>query len=73
MTYIDNKEFQMIFLKNRINIINYKEIIVVEDTRISLRYEKGMVVILGKQLTINKLLEEELLITGEIENIELRG
>lgn len=73
MTYIDDKEFKLTFLRNRLNIVYYKEIITVEQTRISISYDQGTIVVHGKNLTINKLLEQELLITGEIETIELRG
>lgn len=74
MTYIDDKEFKLTFLKNRLNIVYYKEIITVEQTRISISCDnENTIIVHGKNLTINKLLEQELLITGEIETIELRG
>ena len=41
-----------------------------EDNRISVKYSNGTIIIKGNNLSINKLLEQEMLITGDIKSIE---
>ena len=69
--YIKDNEFKATILREKLNIVNYIEIIIMERTRITIKYDKGLLVIKGNDLTINKLLEQELLITGSIKSIEL--
>jgi sporulation protein YqfC len=56
--------------EGKINIINYIDIITLEDNRISVKYEKGIIIIKGKNLALNKLLDREILITGKISSLE---
>lgn len=70
--YIVEEEFKIIIFKNKISIQNYKEIGSIEDEKIIIRHDDGVLIILGKSLSIKKLLEEELLISGEINKIEFR-
>lgn len=69
--YIFDKKFTMNIFENKINIVNYIDIITLEDTRISIKYEKGILVIRGNNLSVNKLLDGEILITGDFKQIEL--
>jgi len=71
-SYFIDEEFQIIYLPNQIDIINYQEIDSFDDEKIRIRYKEGVLVIGGKNLSINKLLEDEVLIGGKIEKIELR-
>ena len=59
-------------MPNQIDIINYQEIDSFDDEKIRIRYKEGVLVIGGKNLSINKLLEDEVLIGGKIEKIEFR-
>lgn len=65
-----DKTFKIIILKNKINILNYKEILIFEDEKILIDTKEYLIKIKGKNLTINKLLNKELLIEGEIKIIE---
>ena len=47
--------------------INY-----MEDEKISLSYHSGTIVIKGENLRVQKLLDNEIVIVGEIENIDFR-
>ncbi len=71
-SYFIDEEFQIIYLPNQIDIINYQEIDSFDDEKIRIRYKEGVVVIGGKNLSINKLLEDEILICGTVEKIEFR-
>lgn len=69
--YINEDSFKINIYKNKINIVNYLDIITLEDNRISLKYQEGMIIIKGNNLSVNKLLDNEILITGEIKSVEL--
>lgn len=70
--YILDEEFQILYLKEAVNIKNYLKINYMERERVSLTYSKGTVVVYGKNLRIKKLLDSEILIEGNIETIELK-
>ena len=67
--YINDKKFSMIFKYNKLNIINYSEIIDFSSTLISVRFEDSIYHIEGSNLVISKMMENEILITGDINNI----
>lgn len=69
--YINDNEFRMNVFVDRISIINYSKIISLEDNRISFLTDKGKIVIKGNNLTLNKLLDDEILISGDVSNIEV--
>ena len=71
--YINELEYKIIITNNYVNIINYKEIIDFDSKKICIRHSKGITNIIGKNLVINKMLEEEILITGDLECINLIG
>ena len=69
-TYILENEFKINILVGKIDIVNNIEIDHFDDTKVMVRYEKGRVVIRGENLTISKLLNDELLILGQIKAVE---
>lgn len=64
--YINNKEFKINIYNNLINIDNYDEIVTLTDNLIVIRYDKNYVYIKGNKLSIRRLLDNELLIDGNI-------
>lgn len=70
--FIDNKDLEIHFIKNKLYITNYSEIFDFNNTRIVLKQKDSTININGKNLVITKLINEELMICGEISNIELR-
>ena len=70
--YILDEEFQILYLKEKVNIKNYLKINYMERERVSLTYSNGSVIVYGKNLRIKKLLDSEILIEGNIETIELK-
>ena len=69
--YIIDDEFRLTVLENRIYIINYLKIISLDDDRISFLTKKGRVIIKGSKLSLNKMLDDEVLIGGVVSNIEV--
>lgn len=69
--YINDDEFRLTVLENRIYIINYLKIISLDDDRISFLTKKGRVIIKGSKLSLNKMLDDEVLIGGIVSNIEV--
>ena len=68
--YVKNDDFYINIWKNKINIVNFKEIIVLEENKIVILSPYNKVIIKGSNLSINKLLDSEILITGIFTLIE---
>lgn len=69
--YLEDKNYEIIIKENKVNIINFKEIIDFSVSKISLRCDNKIINIEGKNLIISKMLDDELLITGIIFNIRI--
>ncbi len=68
--YILDEEFQVNYFRGKINIKNYIKINYMEDTKISISYIDGIIVVHGENLKIIKLLDNEILVDGKIEMVE---
>lgn len=69
--YIRDDEFRVNLYKDRIHIVNYTKIITIEKSRISIKHSSGVVIIKGSNLALKKLLDDEILIKGVINSVEL--
>ena len=69
--YLENKNYEIIIKENKVNIINFKEIIDFSVSKISLRCDNKIINIEGQNLIISKMLDDELLVTGTIYNIRI--
>ncbi len=67
--YVNDKNFSIVYKNNKLDIINYSKILDFSDTKISVNYLDNTYIITGTNLVISKMMEEELLITGNIESI----
>lgn len=65
-------EFCIHIFEDRINIVNYISIYEFNDKSIIIKYKKGIVNIKGNNLTVCKLVNDEILISGKIDKIEFR-
>ena len=72
-TYILENEFKLIYLNNKINIVNYTSIGHFDNNKIIIYNGDKIVTINGSNLVITKLLKDELLIEGKIERIDLHA
>ena len=69
--YINDTEFRFTVYENKINIVNYTRIISLESNYISIKSINKKIIITGDSLILNKLLDREMLISGNISKIEV--
>lgn len=69
--YIDDKKFKLIYEENLIDIINYTRLITIENNYVSLYINNKKIIIKGKKLILKKLLDNELLLNGEVTSLEV--
>ena len=69
--YINDNNFKLSLYKNKLNIVNYKKLLSLEENYISVLLEKKKLIIKGSNLLLIKILDNELLIKGNIKNIEV--
>ena len=69
--YLYDREYKIIIKENYVNIVNYDEIVDFTLTKVSVKYKDKIIIIEGKNLTISKMVEDEVLITGNISNIRI--
>lgn len=69
--FINSKELRLNYINNKLNVVNYDEIVLLTAEKIILTKDKKIIIIKGLNLTLLKLLEEEILINGSIKTIEL--
>ena len=68
--FINDTSFQMMYRENELDIVNYDTINYMEDTKISINYYNKRLLIKGTNLTAKKLLDSEILISGNIESVD---
>lgn len=67
--YINDKKFSITYKDGKLDINNYTEIPSFSDTLIAIRYNDVLYHIEGQNLVIARMMDEEVLITGQIEKI----
>ena len=70
--YILDEEFKINIFKDKVNVVNYIDIINFTPKEVTIKYDGGLLLIIGNNLSISRLLIDEVLVTGNIEKIELR-
>lgn len=70
--YIMEQDFKIVIKENGLYILNYDKLINIsfDDVKVSLK--RKIINIKGTNLLIKKLTKDELLITGEINNVEFK-
>ena len=71
INYINDPYQEIIIRKNYIDITNYIKLGIIKDSEIEVIGEFNIIV-KGNNLVIKKLLNSEILISGDIKNIEFR-
>ena len=69
--YVLEEDFKMHLGTHYVDIINYTKIIKIEHAEIVIDIENTIIRILGTNLAIQKLLQDEVFITGNIEKVFL--
>ena len=70
--YILDEEFKINIFKDKVNVVNYIDIVNFTSKEVTIKYDSGLLLITGNNLSISRLLIDEALVTGNIEKIELR-
>lgn len=70
--YMLDEEFKINIFKDKVNVVNYIDIVNFTSKEVTIKYDGGLLLIIGSNLSISKLLIDEVLVTGSIEKIELR-
>lgn len=68
--YLVDRQYKITICGNSVHIINYLEIEDFSSTRVVIRHEKGKTILLGTDLVVSKMQDEELLIVGKLKSIE---
>ena len=71
--YIKQEETKIYYRKNKLDIINYKKILIFEDNKILVEIIDDILEIKGANLIIKRFDKEELLGEGSIYSITFRG
>ena len=69
-TYLKDDNFKLNINNNHLYIDNYINIDTLNDNKIALKCSKFLIVIEGTDFVIKKLIDKEILLTGEISNIK---
>ena len=69
--YILDQEFRITLFENRLLAVNFIKILFLEESRVSFLTNYGRVIVKGREFTLNRLLENEVLIGGIIEQVEV--
>lgn len=69
--FIKDNEFIINLFEDKIYIKNYQRLVTIENNYISLYTNKKKIIIKGKNMNLNKILDKELLIIGEFVSIEV--
>ncbi len=71
INYIQDNHFKIIYIDNDVDIVNYSKILEVKENVITIEKDNRLILIKGSNLKLNKLLDNEVLITGIIKEIVL--
>ena len=64
-------KFRINISDNKINVVNYNKIIEINDNNIIIEYNNKLLKIYGNNLAIKKMIDDEILIQGDITSINL--
>lgn len=71
--YINDSEYRVIIGNNYVNIVNYIKIIDFTSSVIRVENKYGKTIVNGSNLVISKMLDDEILIVGNIKSINVEG
>ena len=71
-SYILENDLKITIVKNKINIVNYNDIGHFDSNKIVVKTDSQDIIVKGSGLVVSKLMNSEILITGEFTTIEFR-
>lgn len=69
--YLYDREYKIIVKDGFVDIVNYDEIVDFTLTKISVRYKNKIIIVEGRDLTISKMIDNEVLVVGNIEVVRI--
>lgn len=69
--YLNKAPFKIIIEEQKLYIANYKRLLSLEDNYISIVTSKKKIIIKGMNLSLKRIEEEELLVEGTIQEVEV--
>ncbi len=69
--YIEDNEFHFDIFIDHIYIANYEKVLSLSDTRVSFVAQNKKITLTGNKLSLIKMLDDELLIQGNLTKVEL--
>ena len=70
-TYLLEEEFQIRANDKYVNVVSYEKILHFDNHNVSIQYQDKTITISGKNLVVSKLVNDEVLVCGIIQKIEL--
>lgn len=70
--YFFDNCFSIKIYPGKVNIINFTNIEEFEEKSVIVEHKDGIVIISGEDLTVSKLLQDEILILGKVLKLEFR-
>ena len=71
INFVKDDKLKIIATKEEVNIVNFKEILEFDDKEIIIETKDNLIIVKGEHLIINKFMDKEILIIGEIKTIEM--
>lgn len=71
-SYINDSDLKITIINNKINIINYDDIGHFNSDKVVVKSKNNSIIIKGNNLVVSKLMNNEILITGDFKGIEFR-
>jgi len=71
--FVNDNEFRFTIYEDKIHLINFQRIISLEENYISVKSKNKRINITGNNLTLKKLLKDEMLVFGTISKIEVNN
>ena len=69
--YLMDKSYSITFKNNKVHIMNYIELEDFSNTKVIIKHHQGKTTIVGTDLVVSKMIDDELLIIGKIQTIEV--
>ena len=70
--YLVDNSNKVTIEKDRVHIINYIEIVDFSRDKVIVKYSDGLIILIGHDLVVSKMLDDELLIMGKLFSIEYK-
>jgi hypothetical protein len=69
--FVKDEEFRFTVFNNRIHVVNYKKINTLNSDYILIESDDRRIGIKGNNLVLNKMLDREILVIGNVKSIEV--